>query len=144
MARPEFAQLFGPVQDAGSWLGNPIAGQWSWIGSATTASTKTFEFQLGFPSLSLAMWRVIWRTNSVYQYAGLFHMDNGPSNITQIAQMTGDGTGNPANQALDVTTALNTLITNQTYKNIGFRVWGDSTPSAMRIYEVRLELTWST
>jgi len=71
-------------------------------------------------------------------------MDDGPSNLIEIVQMTGDGTGNPVNQAVDVTTALNTLITNQVHKNIGFKVWGDSTPTAMQIYEVRLELVWSS
>jgi len=142
MSTPQFVQLFGPVQNEGS-LFVAQGPNWHWPGAATTASTKTFNFQFKFPRLMLATYRVIWATPNTNTYISLLQCDDGPTNISNLLQIQGNGSGNPTNSAVDITSALNQLVTNGVYKTLGFQLWDDGVSPA-RIYEVRLELVWNT
>lgn len=139
MTLPLFVQLFGPVQNEGS-LVTSIGPTWQWPGAATTASTKTFEFQLGFPIPVWVRWIVLWRTQTVNQYVRLVHADDGPSNITQIAQIQGTGRGEPDDSVMNVTVPFQTLVAAGQHKHLGWQLWGDGNP--IQIYEVRLEIGW--
>ena len=141
MIIPVYVNLFGPNQFPGS-LSAVVGSTYSWVGSALTASTKTFKFSLtGYPDIVDANFRAVWTTENTSSWIRLVHFEDGPSNITQIVEIQGTGSQNPANQVADITTAIHNLIVGGTNKNLGFQLKDDGT-NAWRIYEIRLELNF--
>lgn len=140
MAVPFTVNLFGPVQRSGS-LFVPVGPQWTFPPDALSASTKTINFQDGFPPAIRAIWKVMWTTVNTGTYIGLFEMDDGPSNILQWHQFQGSGRGLPDSSGVDVTAIFNDRINAKQYKHLGFQCWDDGINPA-RIYEARLEIVF--
>jgi hypothetical protein len=136
-------QLFGPVQSNGANI-QTLPTTYAFPGSALTASTKTFDFELngGFPPVIFAVWRLIWTPGvTTANFMRLVHFDDGPVNVTQIVEIGGVSSSTPRNDAVEITTALNALITAGVRKNIGFQVKGNNSTSTT-LYESRLEITY--
>ena len=141
MIIPVFVNLFGPNQFPGS-LSQAVGSTYGWVGSALTASTKAFKFALAnYPDVVDATFRAVWTTENISSWIRLVHCDDGPVNITQITEIQGNGSLNPANQVVDITTSLHNLIVGGINKNLGFQLKDDGT-NAWRIYEVRLEMNF--
>lgn len=143
--RPTFPvayQLFGPVhlQAAMSYV---LPSVWQFPGSALTANTALFSWDLDHCRIARALFRMVWTTESTAQVARLVHADDGPVNITEIARIEGRGLGmNRAdNQVVNVTAALNALRDGGIYKNLGLQLYGDGV-SSFALWESCLEIVW--
>jgi hypothetical protein len=133
MKMPAFVQLFGPLPSSGMNVFTPAS--WNFL-TAVTASTKTFNFQHGFPQATWAVWKHIWTPKN--QWARLVHMTDGPASITEIVSVRNPAV-NPIVSAFDITSAFNALITAGAYKHLGFQMQGGGQAT---LYESRLEITF--
>ena len=101
---------------------------WVWAGTALTASTVRQWFQFGFPAVQYVRWLLVWNAEgNAANGARLIHADDGPTNITTIAEFTGLTSTNPIVSGVDITTAWNGLILGSVTKNIGIQLRGNPT-----------------
>lgn len=127
-------------------LVGPTAASWDWPGTGVTASLYQFYAnQLNAYPLSLAQWRAVWDPNVTGPATTgirLVTADSGPANITAIATLTASGVGSVRNDATDITSDLNSLISAGTYKQIGHQLIGDGSSAAANVYSSVLEIIW--
>jgi hypothetical protein len=93
--------------------------------TGTTASTLSARYFMGTSRIILATFRAIWGSNNTGNQIRLVHFDNGPANITLLgsAEFTSDGTGNPENDPIDITSAMVALQDTLTgEKHLGVQV----------------------
>lgn len=136
---PDFTNLFGPVQGGAALIQN-VGTLWQWPGTAATASTKQFRFDLGYPSVEFARWVLVWKP-VVGCKMRLVYFDEGGS-VVEFASISPNVTGGPVGQAADITDALNALIAGRVKKHIGFQAMDDGV-NPWALYESRLELNFS-
>lgn len=108
---------------------------WDWPGSALTASTHTIHFDR-LPTIKEARFLVVfWPLNNAW--VNLVHMDDGPTNIVGIKQLTHPNTDmtRPRSVAADVTAQLQALAQLGVRKHLGYQLHG-----YLRIGVVRLEI----
>ena len=141
LALPVTYQLFGPVQADGKEE-NTYGTTYVFIGDALTASTKWFPFSQGLPPVQSAVWKHEWTPNDIGTSVRLVHMDNGPANITPIAEVQSDGSMTPVVESIDFTKVMNELIAAKVDKHLGFQVKDDGASSSS-IYESRLEVVFT-
>lgn len=110
---------------------------------AALSSSYILLFELGdVGKIFKARWVVIWASDNSDNKTRLIHADDGPTNITEIAEVQSNGSGNPIVSAVDVTAEFQALQASvSTYKNIGLQTSKEN-GSSLRYYAVRLELTY--
>ncbi len=111
--------------------------------TATTASNIASWQFVGTARIKFARFRCIMGSNNSGNKARLVHSDDGPANITQIAEVVSDGSGNPVNSAADVTSSLVALQDGILDKNIGVQV-SCVNGSVFTVYKMALELVYDT
>jgi hypothetical protein len=139
---PANYQLFGPVQEEGALRGK-IGSTWWFPPVAFTASTKRFDFSIGYPRAGTALWRLIWKPGDGGEasIARLVHMDDNSGNITEIARINGQSQYLLSHDAVYVTNQINELVDAKVNKNIGYQMQ-DNGVNEWTIYESRLEINW--
>ncbi len=148
MIIPTCTDLFGPVDGAAA-LSEAAPVDFVWPGSCITSHVFPFYFNLQTWPLTFACWRICWSLKRPAGSTGrvnirLITCDDGPTNIAEIARISSKnwpaGT-NVLNSPVDITAALNSLITSKTFKNVGWQIQGDGLAIATFL-SVRLELYW--
>lgn len=109
--------------------------------TGTTANSIADWLFVGTSRIKFARWRAIWGTNNTGNKVRLVHFDDGPANITQIDEFVSDGTGNPENDAVDVTTTLQALQDGILDKSIAIQVLCVN-GTVYTIYKMALEITY--
>lgn len=132
--------FFGPEPRIADALTQSSTGGYVWPGNALTSSTHTLRFDLGLRTALAATWRLVWTPNDAANGMRLVHADDGPLNITQIAEQTGVATATPRHDAVDVTTQINALISGGVFKHLGHQITAGTT--APLIFMSRLEIVW--
>lgn len=143
---PVSIDLYGPQSQEAFALVGTAAAAYAFPGSALSAST--FEMYAGMDArVRYAMWHVVW-TPGAFSGVGieLVKFDPGPSNIVQVAQLTGL-TGGPRNDSALITNAVQTIIDGiddltigvGPHKQIGHRLKGDGT-NAAKVYMSRVSI----
>lgn len=140
MILPVTYQLFGPAHTTSSAL-TAITGSSVFVGLALTSSTQLLRFSEGLPPVRRAFLRVVWSSRNTANYIRLIHCDDGPTNLTTMKILQGNGSMFPANQGIDITSEFNDLITLGVNKNIGFQVGGDGL-NQWTLYEVQIEVEY--
>lgn len=139
---PVSYEFFGPFPDGGL-VPQGTAGAYGWAEDATSASIQVLNIDQGVPSdwatALFAEWRLVWLPANASNGVRLVHADSGPSNITQIAEFTGNAGGTPTNTAVDVTADLNALVAAGVWKQLGMQV---KQAGGLTIYQSRLEVVW--
>lgn len=139
-------QLFGPTHSAGSI--NKIHGTtYVFPGEVLSCSNKIFRFGKlarckDMPYAIEAIWILIWQPANTNHKARLIHADQGPSNITEICEITPVVTGGAIASSFDFTGPFNDLLANGIDKRIGWQVKDDGIAGSV-FYESRLEILWS-
>lgn len=136
---------FALYRDAAVALNCTVSGaQFAWPGSALTASTTTvyFNFSPKRP-ITYARWVVAWNPNTGASPTGLrlVHADDGPSNVTEIARITGMNYFQPRVDAVDVTATMQSLSDGASYKHIGHQTFGNGMNGCL-IYSSVLLVVW--
>ena len=112
--------IYGPEpRDAQATADSP-GGTYTWPGAALSTSTRRFYFDRGLRTLVRATWELAWIPDGTGDGVRLVHMDDGPTNITQIAERTGAPAGYEYYTA-DLTSAINALIASGVFKHIGLQ-----------------------
>lgn len=137
--RQSFVQLFGPVQNEGSLFQVP-GGGWHHPGAATSTSYKTFWFNRAWQRITWAALKIEWIPNHQGNSLRLIHADDGPSNITTIAEVAGSNNTNPAAAAFNVTAALQALARGGRPKHLGWQMRSSGGNRQVRIYQIHLEI----
>ena len=109
--------------------------------TGTTANSIADWLFVGTSRIKFARWRAIWGTNNTGNKVRLVHFDDGPANITQIDEFVSDGTGNPENDAVNVTTTLQALQDGILDKSIAIQVLCVN-GTVYTIYKMALEITY--
>ena len=109
------------------------------LGSAFSATTRTFHFQHMPETIVFARFLVIWWPTQ-YSIARLIHMDDGPTNITHMTAVDNTGTGGTAAvDSIDITSVLETLRAAGVAKHLGVQA-AAAVPNTTKIGAVRLEI----
>jgi hypothetical protein len=133
-------QLYGPTPIGQTLQPNsPFA--WMPPDAALTASTQTLWFNAGLGPFTFVRWLLVWLAPNVNIHARLVSMDDGPTNLTQLAQIdaAADGAMGPHPAGVIVTDAFNQMMARGRYKHIGYQIWDDGV-NHPTIYSSRLEL----
>lgn len=145
-AIPVDIPLFGPESRAAEALTADVSATYAFQGSALSASTA---FLLGgvFGIVTGCFFQVIWTPNNASCGIRLISADAGPTNITQIAELTGSASATPLNdgtfvlastmQALFDTTGAQAV--GGSSKTLGFQTKGSGAVAPL-IYVVRVLL----
>ena len=150
-------QLFGTSQSEFVFYRNaqtPIIGTssgavFAFPGNALTASSfKLRANELGSANLLVARWVLVWTPDNPDPNSPtgvrLISADDGPSNIQQIARIdspTGVSTFTPIVSAVNVTTALQNIISSLQGKNILQQTYGNGA-NGCKIYSSSIEMVW--
>lgn len=130
--------LFGPTQGNGahSQQAPPL---WEFPGSALTSSTAKLRCDLPLAGpIVEAVWVLAWFPNSVVTRARICMMDDGPSNIVELARLEGRTSPGPIVSSINVTNALEAVRRAGKAKNIGGQFQGDA-PATFVLYESTIE-----
>lgn len=138
---PTNIQLFGPAQTPSSVIADTAASP-KWVGMALSGSTHRFPFSTPMAPVSSARLLVLWASRNTANYVQLVTADDGPSNITEIVRVQGNGSMGPSVQGVDITAQLNALIAAGVDKHLGFRIGGDGINQWV-LYEVQLEINYA-
>lgn len=129
--------------------GNPLigtisGGDWNWPATALSSSTKSIwaNYMQGRQVVQV-WWLLVWNPNTDNSPTGvrLVLADNGPSNIQEIARIDGMNYHNPRVESRDITTSIQTLLDNGTYKIIGEQTYGNGVNGCL-IYASTLYVIW--
>jgi hypothetical protein len=135
---------------------NPLAGtvpgaNWAWPGTALSANTHRLHANyLASATLRFARWVLVWNpqvTDPVtFSPTGvrLVKFDDGPTNIEEVAAVRspqGTTYATPRVDAVDVTSALQQIVSALTTKQIGQQTFGNGQNGCL-IYGSWLELVW--
>lgn len=137
---PATFQLFGPTQANGALVSSANATP-AFAGNALTASTKFFPFALG--QYAKAKWArivVVWASGSSQNKVRIISMEDGPTNIQEMALVSGLDSPSPIVGGAMITDQFNALVDGGVNKHIGFQMQGNGTQYT--IYEVRLEVAF--
>ena len=138
---PIFYDLYGPESRSGAALvQGSTGGGYLWPGSALSASTLRMRFDLVTRRVAYARWLVVWTPNGAGNGIRLVHADDGPANVTAVAEFTGLSQVTPINSAADITDELNALIDGGALKQVGHQVMAGSRSPV--IFASRLEVVW--
>lgn len=140
MIIPTNIQLFGPAQTSGSAITDTAASP-KWVGMVLSGSTHRTLFSKGVLPVESARMLVLWAPRNTANYVRFVSCDDGPTNIVELARVQGNGNMGPSAQAVDITTALNGLISAGVDKQIGFQIGGDGV-NTWTLYEVQLEINY--
>lgn len=120
-------------------MGTTPSTPWKYPGAALSASSARI-----YPgtSISLARWVLVWNpcAGATYNAVRLISADDGPTNEQQIAFVNANNTSTPIVSAVDITTAINTILCGASSKQILMQTCGDS---ASKIYRSSIELVWA-
>jgi hypothetical protein len=142
---PSVMQLFGPVQSRGALLG-PAGSSWVFPGSALSASTKMFPFNLAIHPVVFARWVFVWIPRSSTAKARLVAFDYCKSqgnciNLEVLAEIDGMANNSPVVNVVLITSQLNNLIGRGELKHIGFQMM-DNGAAQWMLFESRLEMSF--
>jgi hypothetical protein len=115
--------FLGPEARAWEALTGNGSASYTWQGSALTASTNTVYFHLLSPA-RWVRWVLVWNPQG-NSTAGvqIAHMDDGPTHLTPIAEITGSTAATPIVSAVVLTSAWNALV-GGSYKHLGMQTRG--------------------
>lgn len=138
--RNDFINLAGPMYPSG--FAGVNSTTYTWNGAALSNNVSTFRFDYT-PGRTIAYARLIcvWTPNSSQAGIQLIHMDDGPANITTIAECSHNGQITPIVSSADITGVLTTLIANGVKKHIGWQSKSNGV-SSPTIYKVGLEIVY--
>lgn len=138
--------LYGPECRAASALTASTSGTYGFQGDALSASTA---FLLGGTTGTVigCFWQVVWTPNNASCGIRLISADAGPTNITQIAELTGSGSATPLNDGAYVAAATMQALYDFTAgqavggspKTLGFQTKGNGSVAPV-IYMVRVQV----
>jgi hypothetical protein len=139
--------LFGPEPRA---YGTPEAlechpgTEYGWQGSALTASTRRVFFDQGLSSARLVVWRLVWMPRVERAAVRLIHMEDGPTNIVQLAEVVAEPgkLGPVVAPQRDVTAEFNALVRAGTPKHLGHQAKGNGDQGPI-IFSSSLEVVWN-
>jgi len=118
------------------------ASAYAWPGGSLSSSNTVAWGLGGTVRIGYAVFDVQWQSNNTGNTTRLVHSDDGPANITQIAEAISDGTGNPINSGIIITTELQALQDSLTvHKNIGWQALKVN-GTTLRYYAVRLRVVY--
>lgn len=138
--RNDIVHFAGPSYPSGFGGVNSTVYAWNGAALSNNVSTFRFDFQTG-KTLRFARLLCVWTPNSAQAGIKLLHMDDGPSNLTDLAECPHAGQITPIVSAVDITSALNALIANGVKKHLGWQSKSNGvTPPT--IYKISLELVY--
>jgi hypothetical protein len=134
MSTQSIMQLFGPVQSNGC-ISQVPPDDWWFPETVVSASTKQLRCDYRLNFLLACKWNVVCipSGNSIR----LVHFDDGPSNITEIAQVTSPST---SAVTLSAWIELNGLISAGKYKQIGYQIKKGPSANELAILDVHLNM----
>lgn len=135
--------LYAEPRSSEALAQSSTGGSYVWANDALTASTFTFRFDKGslWEDILYARWYVVWHPNGdTNNGIRLVHADDGPTNITEIAEFTGRSDTSQIVSETDITTDLATLLAGGAKKHIGHQI--KTTGTGMKIYLSRVEVVW--
>jgi hypothetical protein len=131
--------IIGPVPGAGLDVADN-GGTYGFMTATSSNSIAAWQF-VGTSRIKYARWRCIMGSTNTGNKARLVHFDDGPANITQIAEVVSNGAGTPVNSAVDVTNTLAALQDGVLDKNIGVQFASVNT-TTFTVYKQALELVY--
>ncbi len=138
--RNDFLNFAGPSYPSGFSGVNSSTYTWNGAALSNNVSTFRFDFQPG-KTLRFARLLCVWTPNSSGAGIKILHMDDGPTNLTDIAECPHSGQTTPIVSAVDITASINTLISNGSKKHLGWQSKSNGvTPPT--IYKISLELVY--
>lgn len=135
-----FVDFFGPESRHSFAMREVFGPELRHPGSALTASTRHFRFDLEGRSFSHVELIVVWTPQTPASGLQLFMADDGPSQIETIVHVKGEARSTPIPKRFDVTETFNRLVREKKRKHVGFRVQGDGIHPPI-IYHVGLAFT---
>lgn len=139
----EDLHFFGPIAGLGYAVPDGTGnGVYAFL-TGTTASASNHNPLGGTARILRARFHVVWAANTTANKIRLVHADDGPTNITQLAEFTSTNGGVASNFA-DVQDALTTLMDGlTTKKNLLFQVDKQNT-TTLTLYEVGIEFQFES
>lgn len=137
---PAQYNLFGPEPRTAHALTQTSTGGYVWPGEALNGNTGTFRFDLGLRRAAYARWIMVWKPMASYNALRIVHHDSGPTNVTQIAEITGLTDTTPVVSTVDITTDINALFDGGIEKRFSHQINAGATGPV--IYVSRLEIVW--
>lgn len=139
----EDLHFFGPIAGLGYAVPDGTGnGVYAFL-TGTTASASNHNPLGGTARILRARFHVVWAANTTVNKIRLVHADDGPANITQIAEFTSTN-GGVASNFTDVQDTLNTLMDGlTTKKNLLFQV-DKTNATTLTLYEVVIEFQYES
>jgi 3-methyladenine DNA glycosylase Mpg len=117
-------------------IAGPGGSTYVWPGSALSAHVQTLWFNLGLPTAQWVRAVIIWNPRgNANNGVRLAYMDDGPTNLTTLYEVTGSTATTPIVGNDDVTIEWNALVSGLTYKHIGYQTKGNP-----YVYKVTIEV----
>lgn len=115
---------------------------WSWNGAALSNSVVTMRWDFQ-PQKEIRFARLIcvWTPQHSASKVRLIHMDDGPTNITEIAQCASGGEATPIVSGADITADLNALRSGGVKKHLGWQTQGNGSTQFL-VYKVAIEIDY--
>jgi hypothetical protein len=137
---PVTLDLVGADPRASAALLGTTTASYGFTGDALSASMTTLVPEVTItPRLIFARWSLVWTPNASGCGVQLVHADSGPTNITQVAEFTGNAAVTPVASAVNVTSTLAPIIAAGARKFIGQQVKGNGSVGAV-IFASRVEM----
>lgn len=112
---------------------------YAFAGNALSASSQRFSVNYGTPRVEIAVFTVVWTSGSLSNRIELVSADDGPTNITQLVEVSPASAASPIVTDAIVTTQLDNLAQAGVFKQLLWRIKGGG---SYTIYKVHVDVVW--